>query len=155
MSTFKFALTNLFLCLTFCESLWYLIIVVAKRININRLHPNFRSCIYRYLADTGKSQKDLAAELDIQESVLSELLTGHPRRPLTAHYLELFLDRGICTVDQVCDGNVISKAERAFWLDRREREEWVAMLIEAKEKNVDVKDMVRKILDTIKIPRVD
>ena len=82
-----------------------------KRISLERLQPKFEMLIRNWVEDRkaqGMTQEELANMVGVHPSHLSNLICRENRddpnsayrRPLTAFYVEPFLDRGVFTMDQ-------------------------------------------------------
>ena len=82
-----------------------------KRISLERLQPKFEMLIRNWVEDRkaqGMTQEELANMVGVHPSHLSNLICRENRDdpnsayrwPLTAFYVEPFLDRGVFTMDQ-------------------------------------------------------
>jgi hypothetical protein len=91
-----------------------------KRIDLSRLFPKFTALVMQRRKDLGLTQKGIAAMAGLSPSELCDLL--HKRRPLTAHYIFMFVRKGVFKVSDIRDDMTSNGREGDFWAMASEAE---------------------------------
>jgi len=119
---------------------------MEKYMDLSRLQVRFQDLLIAYREKTDKEWKEIAAEVGIKSTRLSELLHGNKK--LSGVYLEPFIWEGIIKMSDIYDGNAQSQKEKVFWkrMSRAERADLLDVIIQLEEAGLDVK---RVMLDAL------
>jgi hypothetical protein len=86
-----------------------------RRINLERLQPNFKVLVTRYLRKNKMKKVSLSWAVGIPRQHLSNLLSPVRSRKLSAYYVFKFITRNVFSVRQIYDHRPESQREARFW----------------------------------------
>jgi len=115
-----------------------------KNVPLHRLQPKFIRLVDVLLDRKGVYKKTLAAEVGIQPSRLSALMTG--KLTLSAIYLAPFIWGGMITVAEIYDGKAESDREKRFWAQMSvvQRQDLTELMLQCEEQGLNVHDVLLK-----------
>ncbi len=126
---------------------------MTKRLTLDRLRPRFIALVQKYMDKNKLNKSEMAKLVAMQRTHLSSLMNNSADRPLSAYYLQKFIQRGIITVKEIYDGKAESDREADFWKQAKESDNWELLSFISKvrnQKQVDVLTVLKSIYPDVK-----